>query len=150
MYTIEAAAVSDSKLIVQFQISMALETEDLVLSGETVEKGVKAIFEDPGKGTYYVAKRQGDIVACLLTTPEWSEWRNGTVLWIQSVYVLPAHRGSGIFRKLYEYVQLQVTETESLRGIRLYVDNRNEAAQKVYHALGMDNQHYQLFEWMKS
>jgi len=25
----------------------------------------------------------------LLTTFEWSDWRNGTILWIQSVYVLP-------------------------------------------------------------
>ncbi len=37
----------------------------------------------------------------------------------------------------------------SIRGIRLYVDNRNVAAQKVYARLGMQGEHYRVFEWMK-
>jgi ribosomal protein S18 acetylase RimI-like enzyme len=36
-----------------------------------------------------------------------------------------------------------------VRGIRLYVDRRNAAAQEVYRRLGMDGEHYLVFEWMK-
>jgi GNAT superfamily N-acetyltransferase len=149
MISIEPAVSDDTAILVEFQRKMALETENLTLDPHIVNKGVEAIFQDKSKGNYYVAKEQGYIIACLLTTPEWSEWRNGTVLWIQSVYVRPSHRGQGVFRKLYAYIQQIVEDTDGLRGIRLYVDNRNVAAQQVYHALGMNNEHYQLFEWMK-
>jgi GNAT superfamily N-acetyltransferase len=149
MYSIEPASFKDIPVIIQFQVEMARETEDVALDAQIVEKGVNAVFNDPSKGSYYVAKFQDDPIACLLTTPEWSEWRNGTVLWIQSVYVKPEHRGKGIFRKLYQHIQDMVDHNNSLRGIRLYVDNRNTEAKKVYQALGMDNEHYQLFEWMK-
>ena len=37
-----------------------------------------------------------------------------------------------------------------LRGLRLYVDGRNKAAQRVYERLGMDGEHYRVFEWMKA
>lgn len=150
MYSIEPASSTDIQTIVQFQLQMAKETENLALEAQIVEKGVQAVFSDSSKGSYYVAKFKGTPVACLLTTPEWSEWRNGTVLWIQSVYVQPEHRGKGVFRKLYEHIRDLVDNSNSFRGIRLYVDNRNTDAQKVYHSLGMDNEHYQLFEWMKN
>lgn len=150
MISIQPADRSDAATIVEFQLKMALETEDLTLDPKIVKQGVEAIFADAGKGTYYVAKEQGYVIACLLTTPEWSEWRNGTVLWIQSVYVRPSHRGRGVFGRLYAHVKSLVHENPGLRGIRLYVDNRNRDAQKVYEALGMNNEHYQLFEWMKT
>ena len=37
----------------------------------------------------------------------------------------------------------------SVRGLRLYVDKRNDKAKKVYEALGMNGEHYALYEWMK-
>ncbi len=82
--------------------------------------------------------------------PEWSDWRNGTVWWIHSVYVEPSLRGRGTYSGLYRHVQALVTQDESLRGLRLYVDRRNASAQKVYSKLGMSDEHYQLFEWMKT
>jgi GNAT superfamily N-acetyltransferase len=149
MINIRKAMPDEAPLLVEFQQAMALETENLSLDSETVALGVKAVFDDPNKGIYYVALEEGQIIGCLLTTPEWSEWRNGTVLWIQSVFVPKAHRGKGVFRALYAYVQEMVNSRADLRGIRLYVDKSNFPAQKVYQAIGMDGQHYQLFEWMK-
>ena len=148
--TVQPAEREDIRPIIEFQLKMAMETEDLKLDPAVVTKGVEAIFNDHSKGRYYVAKEQDVVIGCLLTTPEWSEWRNGTVLWIQSVYVTGEHRGKGVYRALYEFVRNMVEQSGDLRGIRLYVDKRNVTAQKVYHSLGMDNQHYELFEWMKS
>ncbi len=150
MINIHSAKQDDINTIVEFQLKMALETEDLSLDPTIVKRGVEAVFNDQNKGSYYVAKEQGHLVACLMTTPEWSEWRNGTVLWIQSVYVRPSHRGKGIFRQMYAHIQDLVHGQADLRGIRLYVDKSNTDAQKVYNAIGMDNDHYQLYEWMKS
>lgn len=146
---IRAASPGDAAAIVDFQLRMARETEGMELDRATVTHGAEAVFADPAKGTYWVAVRGHRIVACLLTTFEWSEWRNGTVLWIQSVYVLPGERGRGVYRALYEHLKRRVEGDSSLKGIRLYVDRRNAAAKRVYERLGMTGEHYELFEWMK-
>ena len=151
MITVRPTKYKESKLIVEYQKKMAWETEALQLDEKQLTKGVEAIFEDFNKGIYYVAedKDSGEVVGCLLTTPEWSEWRNGTVLWIQSVYVDEGYRGKGVFKALYKHIQDIVHKDKDLRGIRLYVDKTNVSAQKVYDAIGMNGEHYQLYEWMK-
>lgn len=134
---------------------MALETEDLSLDRETVEAGVRAVFDDPALGRYWIAEASEDldgpdrtVVASLLVTPEWSDWRNGRVGWIQSVYVSPDARGRGVYRRMYETLQEQVRREPDLKGLRLYVDRRNEPAHRVYEALGMTREHYVLYEWL--
>jgi ribosomal protein S18 acetylase RimI-like enzyme len=141
---------ADAAAIVDFQLRMARETEALELDRTTLSRGVAAVFADPGKGAYWLAERGGLAVGCLLTTFEWSDWRDGVVLWIQSVYVVPEERGRGVYRALYERVRRQVEASETFKGIRLYVDKRNAAAQRVYERLGMTREHYDLFEWLKS
>lgn len=139
----------DINVIADYQIRMAWETEKMKLDPPTVEKGVSAVFDDPSKGKYWLAEANGEVVGCLLTVPEWSDWRNGTVLWIHSVYVKPEFRKEGIYRKLYSHLRDLVQNSKDLRGLRLYVDKTNQLAQKVYQSLGMTDEHYHLFEWMK-
>lgn len=149
---IRAARPGDVPAIVDFQLRMARETEDLELDRGTVTRGVEAVFADPGKGAYWVAEREeaaDPVVGALLNTFEWSDWRNGTVLWIQSVYVVPEERGRGVYRALYEHLRRRVEADSDLKGIRLYVDRRNVAAQRVYERLGMTREHYDTFEWLK-
>lgn len=146
---IRQANIVDSSSIVEFQLAMALETEQLQLHESTVTKGVAAVFADSSKGIYYVAETEGKVVGSLLTTFEWSDWRNGTVLWVQSVYVRPAFRKKSIFSRLYKHIQELVASNPDLRGIRLYADKTNTSAHSVYEHLGMTSEHYQLFEWMK-
>ena len=147
--TIEKATRDDIRILADFQQKMALETEDLTLDDSVLHKGITALFDDTSKGIYFVAREDGQVIACLMLTYEWSDWRNGTVLWIQSVYVLPEYRGNGVFRGLYDHVKSMVADDPSVRGIRLYVEKDNKTAQQVYAAMGMDGEHYQLFEWMK-
>jgi ribosomal protein S18 acetylase RimI-like enzyme len=63
---------------------------------------------------------------------------------------MPAARRRGVFRALYQHVRKLGTGNPALLGLRLYVDKRNARAQKVYESLGMNGQHYQVFEWMKA
>jgi RimJ/RimL family protein N-acetyltransferase len=142
---VRPARLEDAGTIVDFQVRMARETEALELDLPTVTRGVQAVFEDPSKGRYWVAESGGQVVGSLLTIYEWSDWRNGTVLWIQSVYVPLELRGGGI----YEHLRERVLASPDLMGIRLYVDRRNAAAQRVYERLGMSREHYETFEWLK-
>ena len=140
---------SDCESIARFQIEMAWETENYRLDKETVLKGVEAVLNNESLGSYYVAVSGNQVVASLLTTFEWSDWRNGTVLWIQSVYVDGLFRKRGVYASLYNHVKMLVAADDSLKGIRLYVDESNSDAREVYTRLGMDGEHYRVFEWMK-
>lgn len=148
--SIRPGLLFDIETIADFQIRMALETETLKLDHSTVIKGVSAVFDDPTKGKYWIAESDGHVVGCLLTIPEWSDWRNGTVLWIHSVYVLEKFRQIGVFKKLYLHLKDMVETSSDLRGLRLYVDKSNLKAQRVYESLGMSGEHYHLFEWLKN
>lgn len=142
--------LEDAASIRDFQIAMAFETEKLKLDKNVCEKGVHAVFKDPAKGQYFVCEINSRVVASMLITYEWSDWRDGNVWWIQSVYVVPEERGKKIFSGLYRHVKELTTKDESIRGLRLYVEKENASAKKVYHALGMSGEHYDLFEWMKT
>ncbi|MFY9152662.1 MAG: GNAT family N-acetyltransferase [Prolixibacteraceae bacterium] len=146
---IRQANEKDASSVVEFQLAMALETEQLQLHEPTVIKGVAAVFADSSKGVYYVAELDGQVIGSLLTTFEWSDWRNGTVLWIQSVFVRPEFRKKSVFSRLYKHIQNLVATNPDLRGIRLYADKTNIQAHQVYEHLGMTAEHYQMFEWMK-
>jgi GNAT superfamily N-acetyltransferase len=146
---IRPATAQESLIIADFQILMARETENFELHPETVRAGVRAVFEDPSKGKYYVAEEKSEILGSLLTTYEWSDWRNKSVLWIQSVYVRPEFRKSGVFKALYEYIQKLVDGNTNFSGIRLYVDKTNIKARDVYTKCGMNGEHYLVFEKMK-
>lgn len=143
------AVPEDAAAIVEFQIAMARETEDLELDPEICADGVAAVFADPKHGFYLVAEQDGRVIASTMITYEWSDWRNGVVWWIQSVYVVPEARGQGVYKGLYAYVRELAGDDDKVRGIRLYVDKRNTRAQQVYARLGMNGEHYQVFEWMK-
>jgi len=148
MIHVRPGEARDIEHIVEFQLRLARETEDVRLDRATVTLGVRAVIEDPAKGRYWLAEEDGEVAGCLLTLPEWSDWRNGTVLWIHSLYVRPESRRRGVFRSLHAHLKQTVEADESLKGLRLYVNRRNAAAKKVYEAMGMDGRHYEMFEWL--
>jgi GNAT superfamily N-acetyltransferase len=148
MLSIRKATTEDARAIIYFQVNMAWETEEMKLVPETVTKGVNAVFDDPSRGQYYVAENDGYVIASLLITYEWSDWRNCNVWWFQSVYVAPEFRRHGVFRKMYNYVR-QLAGEQDIAGLRLYVETKNSRAQKTYEALGMSSEHYSFYEWMR-
>jgi GNAT superfamily N-acetyltransferase len=147
--TYRSATPSDLEALVEFQVAMALETEQLKLDRTTCTEGVHAVFREPSLGQYYVGESNGRVVCSTLITCEWSDWRAGVVWWIQSVYVIPEVRKQGVYAGLYAYIQNLARSDARVRGIRLYVDGRNTVAQQVYERLGMNGDHYTVFEWMK-
>lgn len=144
--TVRNATQSDAVSIAQFNISMALETEEKMLDKKTISEGVKSLLENPEYGFYIVAENGEEIVASLMITKEWSDWRNGLFWWIQSVYVKPDYRRQGIYRKMYESVLGLAKNHPEVCGCRLYVEKGNLTAQKTYEALGMTETHYKMYE----
>jgi len=143
------AEAKDIQAIVDFQLAMALETENISLDPETVYRGVSTVFTDSTKGFYLIAQDKGRTTGCLMITYEWSDWRARTVWYIQSLFVIPEYRRRGIFKQMYAWLLEKVDGDDSIGGIRLYVDLTNLNAQKVYESLGMDGNHYRFYENMK-
>jgi len=146
---VRRARPEDAETIEAFQVRLAHESEGLALDHDTVARGVAAVFADPAKGGYWVAEEDGAIVGVLLAIPEWSDWRNATVLWIHSLYVVPEARRRGVFKAMYHTLRERVARSPELAGLRLFVDKANELGMKVYEALGMTREHYHLYEWLK-
>jgi len=143
---IRDATPADIPFIVAANAALATETERQTLDMALLRPGVQAVLDDPRHGRYYLAEIDGEVVGQLMTTFEWSDWRNGLFLWIQSVYVMPAHRGAGVFRALFRHLTELAREDARICGIRLYVDRSNDRAQAVYARLGMHLSNYGVME----
>ncbi len=147
---IRTAIKSDVSVIADFNIRLALETEALELDPEIVSRGVDALLRDPSKGIYFVAEAAASagpkLAGQLMITYEWSDWRNGNIWWIQSVYVRAEFRGCGVFQALFEHVEKLARETEDVCALRLYMDKHNEKARRAYGKMGMTEGAYVVFE----
>ena len=144
-YIISVGNTSDIQAIAQFQVDMALESEGTVLDIGTVLPGVTAAINDTQKGTYIIARADGNAIGSLMLTREWSDWTNRWYWWIQSVYVKPEYRGKGAYKAMYEKIK-EMAKEQGVTQIRLYVDKTNVRAQQVYKKLGMDECHYLMYE----
>src|SRR5258706_1082791 len=144
---VRPADTSDLEPLVAGNVALAEESERLRLDIDTLRQGIAALLESRAPGRYFVAELDGRVVGQLLTTYEWSDWRNRTVWWIQSVYVVPEARQRGLLPALYETARREALAAGA-GGLRLYVDTTNTRAQTVYAALGMRGDHYRVFEDM--
>ena len=144
---VRSAADADIDRIVLFNQALARETEGRELDRKTVKSGVEALIEEPARGQYFVAQQAGDVVGQIMVTYEWSDWRNGNIWWVQSVYVSKQHRRQGIYRELHGYVR-SMARQQGAAGLRLYVERDNESARRTYGALGMQASDYMMYEEM--
>ncbi|MBY0522645.1 MAG: GNAT family N-acetyltransferase [Gemmataceae bacterium] len=142
---IRRAVPADASTIVEFNRLLAEESEGKVLDLALLRPGVAAALADPHKCLYFVAEEEGRIVGQTMVTYEWSDWRNGWIWWIQSVYVRPEARRLGVFRALYEHIR-QTARQEGAIGIRLYVEEDNKRAHETYYRLGMVRSGYFVLE----
>ena len=143
---IRNATVDDLATIASYNIFLAQETEDKQLEPTLIEPGVAAILNNESLGRYWMAEVNGAVAGQIMVTYEWSDWRNGMIWWIQSVYVPAEFRRSGVFRSLYRHVESLVREDQNACGLRLYVEKNNARAIQTYRDLKMSEPGYLVME----
>jgi GNAT superfamily N-acetyltransferase len=143
---VRQAELSDAAVIAQFNQQLAKETEDLNLEPACIRAGVAALLSDPSKGIYFVAEVEGEVVGQLMITYEWSDWRNGNIWWLQSVYVKEQFRRAGVFRALFDFLRDLAASQTDVRGLRLYMHADNIGARQAYERMGMNLTKYEVFE----
>ena len=144
--SVREARRGDAKVIARYNAAMAEETEGKALDPGCVGPGVAALFANPSLGRYWVAEADGQVIGQVMVTYEWSDWRNGMIWWIQSVYVRPESRRKGVFSGLYRHVESLAAAAPGVIGLRLYVESNNVRAQQTYKALGMVKPGYLVME----
>lgn len=144
---VRPATLADADTIADFAGTMALETEEKRLDPAVLRAGVRAILSDERLGRYFVAEdvATGRVVGQTMITYEWSDWRDGLFWWIQSVYVVPDRRRTGVFRTLHARIR-EIARAEKACGLRLYVHRHNRSAMATYDRLGMLRTEYEMYE----
>jgi ribosomal protein S18 acetylase RimI-like enzyme len=143
---VRSAAPQDAETIVEFNALLAEESEGKTLDAAVLAEGVRVALSRPEMCAYYIAEVDGETAGQTMVTYELSDWRNGVLWWIQSVYVKPEFRRQGIFRALYEHIENRARESGQARGLRLYVEKKNARAIQTYVALGMSASGYLVYE----
>jgi GNAT superfamily N-acetyltransferase len=143
---IRRAAASDAPVIMEFNRLLARESESKELDPSVLQAGVDAALADPHKTVYYLATQGNAVLGQLSITTEWSDWRNGWLWWIQSVYVRLDARRQGVFRALYEHVHQAACRDPEVIGLRLYVERDNHTAQQTYLRMGMEWANYLVLQ----
>lgn len=146
---IREAIVNDLNTIVKFNMNLAEETESKILNMEKLRKGILKVINGEVQGKYFVCEINNLIVGQMMILYEWSDWRNGEFIWIQSVYVDKEYRKHGVFKMLFNHVKDYCNSREDFIGLRLYVEKNNDRAKKVYSSLGMYKNDYDMYEYLK-
>ncbi len=141
---VRPARPADAAVVVEYNRRLAAETEDKQLDAATLARGVAAVLGDSNRGRYFVAEDGGEVVGQIMITYEWSDWRDGWIWWLQSVYVRADKRRGGVFRTLFDAACQEARRQGNVVAIRLYVEHENEAAQATYRSLGFEDMHFYL------
>ena len=144
--SIRLAVAADAGTIAEFNRALARETEGKELDLATVTNGVTRFLHGAAAGFYIVAEIGERVIGCLMITHEWSDWRDGNMWWIQSVYVPATARRQGVFRALHAWVVEQAEADPDVCGLRLYVEHENKRARTTYESLGMKQEPYLIYE----
>jgi ribosomal protein S18 acetylase RimI-like enzyme len=142
---IREACESDLPSLVEYNLALAKETENLDLNKDTLRLGIQNSFALQGCH-YFVAETEGNVVGQTMITSEWSDWRNGTIWWMQSVYVHPSYRKQGVFSKIFKHIETIAKKKSTIQSLRLYVMQNNQAGLKTYQSVGMNNTGYLVYE----
>lgn len=144
--SVRDAVPADAVRIADFNIRLAAETEGRDLLAEVVRGGVERGLARPDCCRYFVAEIDACVVGQAMITFEWSDWRDGMLWWLQSVYVEAEHRGRGVFRALLGHIEQRARSSVDVVGLRLYVDEHNAAARATYDRLGFGPSGHLVYE----
>lgn len=143
-FTVRNAAIDDLQTLVDFAVSEARDAEGVTKARECVLAGVQRGLEDTAIARYWVVQdERGRTVGNISVVREWSNWNAGFYWWIQSMFIVPEHRGKGLMSLLLEMVT-EAARSEGALDIRLCVHRDNVRAIRAYRKVGFSDSSYQV------
>lgn len=137
-YTVREAESTDIDSLVAFTVQEAKETEGDEPDKSVVTIGVQSGLDGSAPSTYWVAQsRNGQVVGSISVVTEWSNFRGGYYWWVQSLFIVPEHRGYGLVDLLLDTVADAARAARAL-DLRLYVLQSNQRAVAAYRRCGFE------------
>ncbi|MCC6927792.1 MAG: GNAT family N-acetyltransferase [Gemmatimonadaceae bacterium] len=131
-YRVRRAVADDVETIVAFTADEARESEGIAPDRSTIARGVAAAFAEPARALYWVAESlDGAVVAHSSIVTEWSDFHGADYWWVQSLYIEPAHRGTGLVGLLLDTLA-DAARAAGTRDLRLYAHEGNARALQAY------------------
>jgi ribosomal protein S18 acetylase RimI-like enzyme len=141
-YTIREANRADIDALVSFTVQEAREAEDARISVDDVRRGVESGIRNPQLAAYWVAESaDGRVVASTSVVSEWSNFHGGYYWWIQSLFIVPEHRGRGLVELLLEHM-VNAARAAGALDLRLYAHKSNQRALQAYRRCGFKTAPY--------
>lgn len=140
-YVVRDATPSDIDLLVSFTLQEAREAEGLELAEAGVRRGVEGGFGGAPFSTYWIAEADGRPAGSISVVREWSNFRGGQYWWVQSLFITPEHRGTGLLRRLLNHAS-EAARASGALDLRLYAHHSNARALRVYRREGFDASPY--------
>ena len=140
------ATPDDIEFIADCNCLLAEETEDKTLDRSVLVSGLRRGFASPGMCRYFIAESGGRRAGMTMLTYELTDWRDGVIWWLQSVYIMEEFRNLGVFRAVYHHIETLARSSDDVRGLRLYVRSDNGRAIETYRAMGMKHAGYEVLE----
>ena len=141
-YTIRPAVSADVDTLVAFTLQEALEAEGTRATEMAVRRGIEAAFAIPPRATYWVVEASDrTIVGSTSITTEWSDFHGADYWWIQSIFIVPEHRGHGLIERLLHHLAHTAKAAGAL-DLRLYAHTSNQRALRAYRRCGFTTAPY--------
>lgn len=135
-YRIRKAIDADVETLVAFTLQEVREAEGAEKDASGVRRGVLGAFAEPPLAMYWVAEATGgQVVASTSVVTEWSDFHGGHYWWIQSLFIVPTHRGRGLVERLLDHLTREANAAGAL-DLRLYAHETNQRALHVYERCG--------------
>ena len=115
----------------------AKEIEGLQLNEDVLRLGVENALKRK-ECRYFVAESDGEVIGQTMITYEWSDWRNGVIWWLQSIYVKPDYRKQGVFKAIFHHIETLAKNDPQIKALRLYVMKNNQSGKSAYKKLRMN------------
>jgi len=137
MTDIRPARESDVSAILSLIIELAVyENEPDAV--ETTEADLQAaLFADEPQVFAHVAEADGQVVGFALWYVTFSTWTGKHGIWLEDLFVQPAHRGSGLGKALLAELASICVERD-YRRLEWWVLDWNEPAKGFYDSLGAE------------
>ena len=142
-YRIRSAQPGDVDTLIAFTLREGRDGSGTELSADAVRRGVMAAFDHPRRATYWVVESGDQVVAAASIVTEWSNFYGADYWWIQSIFIVDAHRGTGLLDTILDHLASEARAAGAL-DLRLYAHAGNERALRAYRRCGFAEMSYRF------
>lgn len=124
-YYARKATMNDVSDLAKYSCMLAKQIEQRDLCPISLQESYSRIISDESLGLIFVCVERGssEFAGYCYASKEWSNWRNGIVLWVE-LFIVEDHRGNGsALKPLYERLLSAAQNESDVCAIRGYTHN---------------------------